>query len=100
MKTEMVSFRLTEQEHSLLSAKASQCGIKPAVLARDLVLQGLKANLTPSGSVTRDALEEVGAKVARAVIIALSPEMDEVATDSYLAETFFGSRNIEGGQNQ
>jgi hypothetical protein len=92
----MVSFRLTEEEHSLLAAKATQSGTKPSVFARDLVLQGLHANVPPKGSPTEITLEKLGARIARAVIIALSPEMDEAATDGYLAEVYFGSASVGG----
>jgi hypothetical protein len=80
---DQVIFRLTADEHELLAAYARARGQSPGQAARDLTLAGLRGGpAAPPTSVT------LARKTAYSVIVALSPELDEQATEAFLREVF------------
>jgi hypothetical protein len=80
---EQVIFRLSAEEHQLLSAYAKARGQSPGQAARDLMLAGLRGGpAAPPTAVTAVR------KAAFSIIVALSPDMDETATERFLREVF------------
>jgi hypothetical protein len=82
-RRDQVIFRLSAEEHELLSAYAKARGQSPGQAARDLTLAGLQGGPpAPSTFVT------AARKAAYAIIVAVSPDMDEAATERFLSEVF------------
>jgi plasmid stability protein len=78
-----VIFRLTAEEHRLLKAYAAARGRSPGQAARDLTLAGLR-----SGPAAPPTALAAARKAAFAVIVALSPDLDEQGTEELLREVF------------
>lgn len=76
-----------------LRAKAQAMGISPNRLARELVKLGLDLGWadgvrTRPGPPPEDEYKALLVKACFAVIVALSPDMDELATTAWLSEVF------------
>jgi hypothetical protein len=98
MSTVMISFRLSSETYGKLLARANSLGLKPALLAREFVLESLNLNRTPERGVSSEEVALIGAKIARTIIIALSRDLDEDATDRFIAEVYFeGALPDNGG---
>ncbi|MFO0808984.1 MAG: hypothetical protein U0746_10200 [Gemmataceae bacterium] len=81
-RAEQVIFRLTADEHRQLLAYADARGQSAGQAARDLTLAGLRgASIIPPAFVA-------ARRAAFAVIVALSPDLDETATDAFLKEVY------------
>jgi hypothetical protein len=78
-----VIFRLSAEEHQLLSAYAKARGQSPGQAARDLMLAGLRG-----GPVAPPTFVTAARRAAYATIVALSPDMDEEATERFLQEVY------------
>jgi hypothetical protein len=82
-RREQVIFRLSAEEHQLLSAYARARGQSPGQAARDLTLAGLRGG--PAAPPTSVAAVR---KAAFAIIVALSPDLDEEAAERLLREVY------------
>ena len=80
---DQVIFRLGAEEHQLLSAYAKARGQSPGQAARDLMLAGLRGG--PAAPPTQGMAAR---KAAYAIIVALSPDMDEEAAERFLQEVY------------
>lgn len=90
-----VTFRLPKREYAWLAERARDRGLSPGGLARELVLAGF-AGLPGTGSDAQAAygrassggtvLEELLARAVWAVVVALSPDMDEDAAERFVRE--------------
>jgi hypothetical protein len=80
---EPVTFRLTAEERQLLDAYATARGQSPGHAARDLTVVGLRK--TPPAPPTAVSIAR---KAAFAIIVALSPTLDEAATEQLLQEVY------------
>jgi hypothetical protein len=78
-----VIFRLTVEEHQLLSTYARARGQSPGQAARDLMLASLRGG-PPAPPTFVTAVR----KAAYSVILALSPDLDEEATERFLREVY------------
>jgi hypothetical protein len=80
---EQVIFRLSAEEHQLLSAYAKARGQSPGQAARDLTLAGLRG-----GPAAPPTFVTAARKAAYAIIVALSPDLNEEATERLLREVY------------
>jgi hypothetical protein len=82
-RRDQVIFRLSFEEHQLLSAYARARGQSPGQASRDLTLAGLRG-----GPAAPPTFVTAARKAAYAIIVALSPDMDEEAAERFLSEVF------------
>ncbi len=82
-RNDQVIFRLTAEEHRLLAGYAAARGQSAGQAARDLTLAGLKG-----GPAAPPTFAAAARKAAFAAIVALSPDLDEQATEEFLREVF------------
>ena len=80
---DQVIFRLSAEEHQLLADYARARGQSPGQAARDLMLAGLRG-----GPAAPPTFVTAARKAAYAVIVALSPDLDEQATERLLQEIY------------
>ncbi len=82
-KSDQVIFRLNAEEYQLLSAYARARGQSPGQAARDLTLAGLRG-----GPAAPPTFVTAARQAAYAIIVALSPDMDEEAAERFLREVY------------
>jgi hypothetical protein len=82
-RNDQVIFRITAEELMLLANYASARGQSPGQAARDLTLAGLRG-----GPTAHPTFVTAVRKAAFAIIVAVSPDMDEAAAEQFLQEVY------------